>query len=81
MALTLTGQILFSTLKKLGCFYVTAILSSGWVEVEIEVELELRLIWVGVWSEIGVRLSLGWGWDCGWDDIQLRLVWVELRWN
>ena len=50
---------------RLGCFYVTAILSwgCGWVEFDIEaeswngVELRLRLRWG--WVELG--LSLGWG--------------------
>ena len=58
---------------RLGCFYVTAILSwgygLGWVEAEVEirfsgsfVEIELRLSWVGVeiswhWMKEEIGLS------------------------
>ena len=57
---------------RLGCFYVTAILSWGygwgWAEADIEAEAELKLTWTWVWFEVkvgfGLRLRLicGWGW-------------------
>ena len=57
---------------RLGCFYVTAILSWGWVEFEIETEVDLRL-----------RLKWGWDWGSGWDEIELKPSrgLVELIWG
>ena len=55
----------FIILARLGCFYVTALLSwgCGWVKVEIEaqaeVDLRLRLKW-GILVEVNLKLSLGW---------------------
>ena len=55
---------------RLGCFYVTAMLSwgCGWFETEVEmtfsgglVEIELRLIWVGVeisWHWLKEKIGL-----------------------
>ena len=76
-------------LTRLGCFYVTAILSRGWVEVNVEVEVELRfrlrLSWGWNWGwvevelryevkvEVEVELRLGWGW--GWDEVESKLSW------
>ena len=37
---------------RLGCFYVTAILSWGWVEVDIEAEVDLNLRMKWDWDEI-----------------------------
>ena len=52
----------------MGCFYVTAILSWGWVEAEVEikfsgglVENKLRLSWAGVeisWHWIKEKIGL-----------------------
>ena len=59
-----------SFITRLGCFYVTAILSwgYGWGWVEAEVDLNLRLKWD--WDEIEwkfswnwVEVELSWGWD------------------
>ena len=49
---------------RLGCFYVTAILSwgYGWVKVDVEAKVDLSL-----------RLKLGWG------EIELRLSWVGVE--
>ena len=62
----------YSMETRLGCFYVTAILSSHWVEVMVEDELRLRLIWTWGWNEVEMRFSgsgnwvkveLSWSWD------------------
>ena len=61
-------------LIRLGCFYVTAILSWGyswvWVEDEVEAEVDLRLTWTKVWFE--VNLSWGWGWVE--DEVEIELI-------
>ena len=57
-------------IARLGCFYVTAILSWGfgwgWIEVDIEAEVDL---------------SLGLKW--GWDEIESKFSWnwVEISWH
>ena len=47
---------------RLGCFYVTAILSWGygwgWAEADIEAEVEGRFRWG--WFEVELKLSSGW---------------------
>ena len=61
-------------IKRLGCLYVTAILSWGWgwgwVEVDIETEvdsiLRLKLCWDEVESKFSwnwVEVEFSWGWD------------------
>ena len=56
---------------RLGCFYVTAILSwgYGWGWLEAEVDLNLRLKWD--WDEIEWKFS----WN--WVEVELRLVEIE----
>ena len=55
---------------RLGCFYVTAILSwgYGWFEVDIkdEVDLHLRLNWG--WNEIDSKFS--------WNQVEVELSWI-----
>ena len=71
-ALNRHGENIFST--RLGCFYVTAILSWGygwgWFEVDIEAEVDLNLRLKWSWYEIElkfnwtwVEVELSWSWD------------------
>ena len=54
------SKIVIYEKTRLGCFYVTAILSWGWgwVDVDIETEADLRL---------GLML--------GWDDVESKFSW------
>ena len=70
---------------RLGCFYVTATLSWGWVEFEID----LRLIWARDWIEVEVEMSVSWNLvefelRLSWDEVELKFSWswveVELSW-
>ena len=58
---------------RLGCFYVTAILIWGWVDVDIEAEVDLNLRW----NEDEMRLSPS------LVEIELKWSWVgvEISWN
>ena len=60
---------------RLGCFYVTAILSwgYGWGWVEAEVDLHLRLKWD--WDEIEWKFS----WN--WVEVELSWSWDKLTLN
>ena len=60
---------------RLGCFYVTAILSwgYGWGWVEAEVDLNLRLKWD--WDEIEWKFS----WN--WVEVELSWSWDKLTLN
>ena len=67
------------SLTRLGCFYVTAILSwgygwgYGWGWVEAEVDLNLRLKWD--WDEIEWKFS----WN--WVEVELSWSWDKLTLN
>ena len=56
---------------RLGCFYVTVILSSDW-----------GCDWGWGWFETEFEVRLSWGWDWGWcwDKVKLKFSWswVEL---
>ena len=67
------------TNTRLGCFYVTAILSWGygwgWIEVDIEAEVDLNLRLKWGWDEIESKFS----WasvevelSCSWDKLTLN---------
>ena len=67
---------------RLGCFYVTAILSYVMVEVELSwdwglqepwFDLKLRLSWGLGWNEAEVELRLSMIYDCNWVEIKLEL--------
>ena len=64
-----------SKVTRLGCFYVTAILSWGygwgWIEVDIEDEIDLNLRLKWGWDEIESKFS--WNWDSwSWDKLTLN---------
>ena len=65
-----TSQKVFLT--RLGCFYVTAILSWGnawgWVEVDIEAEVDLKWGWDEIVSSlVELELRLSWfGFEISW---------------
>ena len=68
----MTSMAKIMTKTRLGCFYVTAILSWGygwgWVEVDIEAEVDLNLRLKWSWDEIEfswnwVEVELSWSWD------------------
>ena len=65
-----------TVITRLGCFYVTAILSWGWgwleVYIEAEVDLKLRLKWS--WVEVEVELKSSWSWV--W--VKVGLSWVTV---
>ena len=63
---------------RLGCFYVTAILSWGygwgWIEDDIEAEVDLKF-------EPEVEMRLRWDWDQIESKFSLNWVEVELSWS
>ena len=52
-------------ITRLGCFYVTAMLSWDWSWCWFEFEVEVRLNW-------------GWGWEWGWYEVKLKFCWSWL---
>ena len=66
------GQI---SITRLGCFYVTAILSWGWVDVDIEAEVDLNLRLKWGWDEIESKFSLN------WVEVELSWSWDKLTLN
>ena len=67
---------------RLGCFYVTAILSWGWDWSWgwFELEVEVRLNWCWGWDE--VKLKFSWSWvELGLSWVRMELSWVKLGWG
>ena len=59
-----SGQTWFSVgswLNRIGCFYVTAILSWGYGWGLAEAELRLSRTWDGVEQDVELRLRMSWG--------------------
>ena len=66
---------------RLGCFYITAILSSGWGWGLVENVTDLACGWSEV--ELGLTLTLRLRLKSSWSlvEVELSWVWVELSWN